>query len=172
MSHFPRRASSDDAKPILPTLGYGMPFEPDFMRAHPQYLEEKARIRTVDDWRRFSHKWFNSDRWPDKTREQLVAEAESKHGPLRLGGRLWGYTYYLKDISAEARHELFSTRHSIGDPLQAPHMFEPPRWRRWRRRDWSLECGFCEIATFDNEDVFPGACPRCGRSLYWVTPGE
>jgi len=147
-------------------------FEPEFMRRRDEYLREKARIGTLEDWRRFQRKWFDRKRWPEKTAEQLASESQQKSVPLRSGGRLWAHMTIVWDISPEARHELFSTLHAVGDPIEAPHLFEPPRGERWRQSNWSLQCGFCEISTFDDQKEAMVACPQCGRALYWVPPSE
>jgi hypothetical protein len=139
-----------------------MPYQPAFMQQHDAYLAEKAQVRTVEDWARFSRKWFDATDWPEKTQAQLDAEAAVKRGPVKLGRRLWGYGYFLYDLTPEARCEYLSTLATLGDAIRFP---PPPVEERYSEEGWEQRCLPCEIAT---SQLGGETCPRCGGALIYI----
>ena len=141
-------------------------FEPAFMRDHARYLASKARVRTLRGWLRFRRTWFDHSQWPMKTDEQIRHEHAVKYGPLKLGGRIWGYSFWTYDLSPEARYEYFATVAELGDPYQFPHMFVDLRPMPNR---WTQECPYCEIHTMERGADF---CPKGLQRLVWNMPTE
>ena len=138
-----------------------MSYTPDFMTNFGEFNAERQRVSSLDEWIAFRDKWFNHDHWPEKTAEQISAESLKKQGPVQLGGRLWGYTSYRYDLTAEARYELFATYSDVGDPIRFPHIYEIPKTPGSR---WAQECPACEIST---NDIGKDDCPRCHRRLQY-----
>jgi hypothetical protein len=143
-----------------------MSFEPIFMLQHEEYLAEKQRVRSVEDWQKFAAKWFDRSNWPEKDEAQLAEEAPLKRGPVRLGGRLWGYTFFIYDLSPEARCEYLTTVRTLGDPILFP---DAANREKVPEEGWSQRCPYCEISTYEMGDE---TCPQCGHALaYTCTHG-
>lgn len=134
-----------------------MAFEPEFMTRFSEYSAEKSGVRTLDDWLHFKRRWFDPSDWPTLGAEQRLAESLRKRGPVRIGGRLWGYTFWTYDLTPEARYEYFATLRKIGNRFLFPDAAEDPSDNRWQH-----ECPHCEIST--NEPGEP-TCPLCQRPL-------
>ncbi len=137
-----------------------MACEPAFMLRFEEFVAERRRVRTLEDWRAFATRWFDTSAWPIKSPEQRAAEALRKQGPVRLGGRLWGYTTWVYDLSPEARYEYFSTLRRVGDPIRFGAVDPDSGERR------AQECPYCEIST---DEPGEAVCPRCGRDLVYET---
>ena len=97
-----------------------MSYTPDFMINFGELAAERKQVSSLDEWIAFRDKWFNHDQGPEKTAEQISAESLKKQGPVQIDGRLWGYTSYRYDLSAEARYELRATWSTMGDPHSVP----------------------------------------------------
>jgi hypothetical protein len=139
-----------------------MPYQPAFMQQHAAYLAEKAQVRSTEDWARFARKWFDATDWPEKTNAQLSEEAARKRGPVKLGRRLWGYSYFLYDLTPEARCEYLETLANLGDVVRfAP----PPVEARYAEEGWDQRCPACEIVT---SQIAAPTCPQCGGALIYV----
>jgi hypothetical protein len=131
------------------------------MERFAEFDVERREVRTLEQWRNFAAKWFDRAQWPQKSPEQLQAESTNKQGPFSLGGRTWGYTSWVYDLTPEARYEYFATLRGIGDPLRFPDATRQPH----RAEDgWSQECPYCEISTTELREP---VCPRCGRELIY-----
>jgi len=136
-------------------------FQPPFMERIAEFDKERRQLHTLEQWRTFAAKWFDTAQWPMKSPEQQKRESSYKQGPFTLGGRQWGYTTWVYDLTPEARYEYFATLRGIGDPLRFPEATNAPR----RPEDgWRQECPYCEISTSDLGDA---VCPRCGRELIY-----
>jgi hypothetical protein len=134
-----------------------MSIEPEFMRRLSEFRAERARVRTVDDWRAFTARWFDSTKWPKKSPAQLATESFAKRAPLDLGGRRWSHTTWAYDLTPEARYEYFAARHEVGLPL----LFSVAE----DGRGVTQACPFDEIST---PQIGDETCPRCGRRLLYV----
>ena len=143
-----------------------MPFEPEFMRRFSEFIAERRRVRSVADWRAFQGKWFDQSGWPEKSPSQRAAESLNKSGPVEIGGRTWGHTSWIYDLTPEARYEYFSTLHSVGDPIRFP---DEARVAKTAENGWRQECPFDEIST---DQLGDETCPRCGRQLLYVRYSE
>jgi len=137
-------------------------YEPDYMRHLAEFTVERGQVKTVEDWRRFSARWFNVASWPQKTDAELAAEQSSLRGPVTIGGRCWSPLFYRHAITREARYEYYATLHGIGDPLRFRHIMDVPRVEGAM---WSRECGYCALSTRESGS---DTCPGCGRFLVWV----
>lgn len=133
------------------------------MQRFEEFSAERQCVRTVEQWRAFCAKWFDRSKWPPKGPEQLASESRRKQGPIRLGGRLWGYTSWGIDLTPEARYEYCWTLHAVGDPLTFPHMKDRPTPPPGE--SWAQECPYCEIST---SQIGEEICPQCGRGLVYV----
>jgi|GEM_PF-5454229 len=143
-----------------------MPYLPEFMIQFQKYSQEKQNIKTYNDWQKFKRKWFDKKNWPQKTPSQLAEESKNKIGPFKIGGRLWGYTTYIYDITPEARYEMFSVLRNLGEPL----VFTDEKYiPKTANNGWSQDCPYCEISTTDIGDEI---CPKCSRKLLYALAAD
>lgn len=133
---------------------------------YQKYIKEKQQVRTFNDWLVFKKRWFNKTEWPEKSSFQLKEESYNKIGPINLGGRLWGYTTYIYDITPDSRYEMFSALRNLGEPLFFGDEIKIPRTSEY---GWFQECPYCEISTTDIGDEI---CPKCGRKLLYGRAAE
>ena len=136
-----------------------MGYTPYFMQSLPAYHTELAQVTTAAKWVDFRTKWFDVSRWPQKTDVQVAQEASMRIGPFRLGGRLWGFTSSVYDITPDARYEYFKARLTVGMPLQFP---QTTASAKIAENGWIQVCPYCEIFT---DQIGPMDCPKCGRKL-------
>lgn len=138
-----------------------MPFEPEFMLKPEQFRSDREEVRTLDDWKAFNKKWLIRISWPKKSPDVQRAEAQKKKGPVLIGRRLWSFTNFNFDISAEARYEFFFALRTVGWPLKFPDQVELPKTAE---NGFYQECPYCEIATTEiGEEI----CPQCERKLLY-----
>lgn len=138
-----------------------MSFEPRFIRQFAEFQASRTRVKSLEDWTRFSRYWFDKSDWPMKRPQQYSQEQAKKQGPVTLKGRRWSYTFYTYDISPQARYELFATLSKVGDPIRFPHLSHLPKTTPSR---WTQQCPWCEIST---EEIGPEVCPLCDRPLLY-----
>ncbi len=138
-----------------------MSYNPKFIVEFEKYNKEKQNIKTFDDWQKFNKKWFDKKNWPQKTSSQFAEDSKNKISPCQLGGRLWGYTTYIYDITPEARYEMFSALRNLGEPLI---FTDENNITKTAEYGWSQDCPYCEISTTDIGDDI---CPKCGRKLLY-----
>lgn len=140
-----------------------MSYNPEFMLKHEEYIMDKNKIQTKEEWISFRKKWFSSMNWPKKTPDILKKELPLRVKAGLIGNRYFSTTNYYYDITADARYEMFSAMYMIG----YPRIF--PNYDFAKANDefgWYLECPYCQITTRDN--LKDNICPVCKREMFLV----
>ena len=142
-----------------------MAYAPQFMVDRSEYVADKERVSTLDDYVKFRLKWFSDERsWPKRTPEQIKQAGRGRRGSFRLGGRTWRNKIWTNDLSAEARYESFSVAWEMESPLRHGEGWDPPHRPEGT---WSRACPACEMSTGDLDGG--DACPECGRKFDLVS---
>ena len=145
-----------------------MSFVPKFMKSFKTFDRERRSLRTAKQWHAFRKRWFDSENWPEKSKDRLGRHWDKQQKLISKirDGRRWAPGLWIVDLAPEARYHYFWTLWVIGSPLL------DSRWNEIRRTPetrWWQECGYCQISTQDFGDL---TCPVCRREMYWTWVGD
>jgi len=129
-----------------------MSYTPPFMDQKLEYETEKNKVKSLDDWIAFSKKWFNCETWPARLANQQPKVVLPSDGN-------WSRSFWIYDLTPEARYEYFSVLHTLGLQIRSPNYLPS------LANGCGKECPYCEMVSFDYE---PELCPLCHRKLVYV----